>query len=279
MNYKVGDKVRIRNDLEVYVRYGEWTFVYEMEKYKGKIATITEIDSVGDISIDLDDGYNYWPDEMLEPVEVTWLDKIDELETFDWETTVGAIKELEARLDKLSNECVERDMDLKSEQMDLSQRVNALEGKGILGNAKVMTDKEIREFKESKEPKLLQAPDFVIIDSYGTSIVDDDYNLIMQGNIYLNDWRLCSNRNKKGWTSLIPYFKKTTFKDLLIGSIFVDGRNINDIEDYMVKISNDGIEGAYMRVNKTYSIITPAKGRIMLQVVPKSEANVYEESD
>lgn len=40
MKYKVGDKVKIREDLEVDRRYNKCLFIEDMEKYKGKIATI-----------------------------------------------------------------------------------------------------------------------------------------------------------------------------------------------------------------------------------------------
>ena len=43
MRYKVGDKVRVRKDLEVGKKYGECMTVERMENLKGKIVTIKEI--------------------------------------------------------------------------------------------------------------------------------------------------------------------------------------------------------------------------------------------
>jgi hypothetical protein len=69
MKYKVGDKVKIREDLVVDKEYGSQVFVDSMEKYKGKIVTINRVI--------IEDGYNKecymineypwcWTDEMLE---------------------------------------------------------------------------------------------------------------------------------------------------------------------------------------------------------------------
>lgn len=66
MKYKVGDKVKIREDLEVGKEYNDCTFIIDMEKYKGKMATITYIYSDDSYDIDLDDGNWFWTDEMLE---------------------------------------------------------------------------------------------------------------------------------------------------------------------------------------------------------------------
>lgn len=64
--YNVGDKVKIREDLEVDKRYNELFFVKDMEKYKGKIATITRLSPVQhSYDIDIDDGDWCWTDDML----------------------------------------------------------------------------------------------------------------------------------------------------------------------------------------------------------------------
>lgn len=66
MMYNVGDKVKIREDLEVDKRYNELFFVKDMEKYKGKIATITRLSPVQhSYDIDIDDGDWCWTDDML----------------------------------------------------------------------------------------------------------------------------------------------------------------------------------------------------------------------
>lgn len=69
MKYKVGDKVRVRSDLEESERYGDQTFVKQMEKYKGKLVTISE-EHPRFYYIKEDKDENWcWTDEMFEPVE------------------------------------------------------------------------------------------------------------------------------------------------------------------------------------------------------------------
>lgn len=64
MRYKVGDKVKIRRDLEDGQKYGIYV-VQEMQNLGGKTARITEvIDLYGMYHIDLD--RYYWTDEMFE---------------------------------------------------------------------------------------------------------------------------------------------------------------------------------------------------------------------
>ncbi len=66
MKFKVGDKVRVREDLEVFTKYGNYTFVKGMEEYKGKEFIIDEVCT--DYYRLKDIGY-CWIDEMLEPIE------------------------------------------------------------------------------------------------------------------------------------------------------------------------------------------------------------------
>lgn len=66
MKYKVGDKVRVKQDLKVYKHYGNDIFTDGMRKYKGKIYEIEKV---------YVDRYRFknadysWTDEMLEPVK------------------------------------------------------------------------------------------------------------------------------------------------------------------------------------------------------------------
>ena len=65
MKYKVGDKVRVRSDLEVNMDYGPQTFVREMSQYIGKVVTISETYS-NRYNIKEDEDEWYWTDEMFE---------------------------------------------------------------------------------------------------------------------------------------------------------------------------------------------------------------------
>ena len=69
MKYNVGDKVKIREDLEIGDTYNDCTFIKNMEKYKGSIATITYSYEDDSYDIDLDDGNWFWTDEMFEDIK------------------------------------------------------------------------------------------------------------------------------------------------------------------------------------------------------------------
>ena len=68
MKYKVGDKVRVREDLEVNKAYGEEVFVSQMTPLKGKEVTISYIDSYGYYRVKEDSVKLRWTDEMLSPI-------------------------------------------------------------------------------------------------------------------------------------------------------------------------------------------------------------------
>lgn len=42
MKYKVGDKVRVRKDLQIGTHYGDYMFVSGMDDYKGSVVKISE---------------------------------------------------------------------------------------------------------------------------------------------------------------------------------------------------------------------------------------------
>lgn len=71
INYKIGDKVKIREDLIVNEWYGGSIFNELMEEYRGMICYITYVDiGYGYITYFLDKGgYWHYTHEMLEPVE------------------------------------------------------------------------------------------------------------------------------------------------------------------------------------------------------------------
>ena len=69
MEYKVGDKVRVRKDLEADSYYGEDLFTTDMKKYLGKTMTISSIVENCEYMLKEDTGHWHWTDEMLEDVE------------------------------------------------------------------------------------------------------------------------------------------------------------------------------------------------------------------
>jgi hypothetical protein len=72
MKYKVGDKVRVKQDLEIGKKYGCADFTNDMQMYIGKIVTIARVlwvsDGSGDFGYDIveDKGFYIWTHEMLE---------------------------------------------------------------------------------------------------------------------------------------------------------------------------------------------------------------------
>ena len=70
-NLKVGDKVKIKQDLVLGEFYNHCGYHAPMEKYAGKVATVTEVfdyeTGYPNYSLDIDKGKWFWDSEMLEP--------------------------------------------------------------------------------------------------------------------------------------------------------------------------------------------------------------------
>ena len=64
MKYKVGDKVRVRKDLEPGNFYGKDYYIGSMDKFKGEKCVITHI---WDQSYQINNFGYWWSEEMLEP--------------------------------------------------------------------------------------------------------------------------------------------------------------------------------------------------------------------
>lgn len=68
MRYKIGDKVRVREDIIAGKVYGDITCVWSMLQYRGDIATIINIEDDRFITLSIDYMW-YWSSEMLEHVK------------------------------------------------------------------------------------------------------------------------------------------------------------------------------------------------------------------
>lgn len=67
MKYKVGDKVRVRSDLQISRRYGTYMFASGMDDYKGSVVTISKAhQNLYFYCIEEDGGRWIWADEMFE---------------------------------------------------------------------------------------------------------------------------------------------------------------------------------------------------------------------
>lgn len=65
MKYKVGDRVRVRRDLQIGTPYGDWLFSSGMNDYKGKVVTISGT-YPNKYRVREDKERWVWTDEMLE---------------------------------------------------------------------------------------------------------------------------------------------------------------------------------------------------------------------
>lgn len=69
MKFKVGDKVRVRTDLEAGQCYGNYGFVSDMAYYRGRVVTIRYSDDYEEsYQLAEDEDAYCWTDEMLEPI-------------------------------------------------------------------------------------------------------------------------------------------------------------------------------------------------------------------
>ena len=67
MKYKVGDIVKLRDDLEEGVEIGDYYYSYKMADFRGEKVTIAEIDEKEKhYSIEEDCRLHYWTEEMIE---------------------------------------------------------------------------------------------------------------------------------------------------------------------------------------------------------------------
>ena len=70
MKFKVGDKVKIKEDLS-FGRFGVAYFNEPMKRYRGKETKITYIDSYDSTyHLGIDNGKWWWSEDMLEPLVV-----------------------------------------------------------------------------------------------------------------------------------------------------------------------------------------------------------------
>lgn len=76
MKFKVGDKVRIKKDLDSNKMY-RVLIVSKMEEYKGKVAEIVAVRGKTGYALDIDKGYWKWSDDTFELVESKKFTKSD----------------------------------------------------------------------------------------------------------------------------------------------------------------------------------------------------------
>lgn len=127
MKYKVGDKVEVREDLEIGKTYGKLTFSVQMREYKGQIVTIETADDDG-YQIEEDELNWYWTDEMLEDVK--------EENTISEEMAIGQVIDnlmnnpdiIIKKLTKLTEECQKVNKNLKTKLKSKQAEIDFLKG-------------------------------------------------------------------------------------------------------------------------------------------------------
>ena len=135
MKYKVGDKVKVKEDLEIGETYGGLTFSVQMREYRGQIVTIKTADD-DSYQIEEDELNWYWTDEMLEDVE----------EEMSLEDFLNALwKNPEIIINKFSNmyeDCKKVNEDLKVELKNKQSEIDFLRGQ-LSVYEKFLKDEEV----------------------------------------------------------------------------------------------------------------------------------------
>lgn len=84
MEYKIGDVVRIKDNLQVGEKYGGCNVIDDMLKYRGMVDTIEYIDKEGDYHLANDNNPYVWNKDMLEPALTIKQTKMDRLDIYQY---------------------------------------------------------------------------------------------------------------------------------------------------------------------------------------------------
>ena len=84
MEYKIGDVVRIKDNLQVGEKYGGCNVIDDMLKYRGMVDTIEYIDKEGDYHLANDNNPYVWNKDMLEPALTVKQAKMDRLDIYQY---------------------------------------------------------------------------------------------------------------------------------------------------------------------------------------------------
>lgn len=131
--FKVGDKVRLRDDLKVGEEYGEVSFSSSMNKLKGKELTIEGMSLKGNYEIE--ESYFFLSDEMLEKVNDV---NTDNLLEFALDKFGISKEELEEEYKK--NKIKEQELE------DMKKRCNDFES--YCSSNKCCIDCDVRKFQK-----------------------------------------------------------------------------------------------------------------------------------
>jgi hypothetical protein len=84
MEYKIGDVVKIRENLQVGERYAECSVIPDMLKFRGAVDSIEYIDQDGDYHLANDNNPYVWNKDMLEPALTINQAKMDRMDIYQY---------------------------------------------------------------------------------------------------------------------------------------------------------------------------------------------------
>ena len=147
--FKIGDKVRLRGDLEVGEVYGALTFLSGMKELQGKELTIDYIDKDGDYTFE--EGNYYCSEEMLEKV----FSDGDLLEF-----ALGKLNIAKEELEKELREEYEKNKTEKQIVENISKRYRDFEN---YCNGKCCNDCDVEKFLKRNNMKEVSAGNCILI--------------------------------------------------------------------------------------------------------------------
>lgn len=112
MKYKIGDKVKIKENLIIGKLYDETSFTSSMTEYSGNNTEVIDI-ICGTYKLKIDNGYWFWTDEMLEDINYINDNVLSDIDRFiiikDIESTIQDVNpnEIISQIanDNLTNWC------------------------------------------------------------------------------------------------------------------------------------------------------------------------------
>lgn len=131
--FNVGDKVSIREGLQLGKFYGDCGYVRDMLQYEGKVATITNVfhDSETEVNykLDIDKGKWFWDSEMIEPVEEVEHKTCSEEESVRLAKAVCEYEEIVHNLEQDLHKMTQERDSYKDICHEISERFNSLADK------------------------------------------------------------------------------------------------------------------------------------------------------
>ena len=146
--FKVGDKVRLREDLEVGKEYGRVRFLSDMEDLKGRELTIYYISEEGDYTFD--EANYYCSEEMLEKV-------FDDSDLLEFALNKFNIAKEELREEYKKNKIKKQELE------DIRKRCNNFEN---YCNYRCCDDCEIHKFQKDNDMNKLDTRNCILIYEY-----------------------------------------------------------------------------------------------------------------